>query len=89
MFVNMHPVNLEKSDQFVVSPDKHGISFLFKNYGSNDGLDFHTTCAPSISFTFQSDGQPSTPANIVIGSGSVRPTTNPFEVTRTSTGPTP
>ena len=82
-------MNLEKSDEFVVSPDKHGISFLFKNYGSNDGLDFHTTCAPSITFTFQSDGQPSPPANIVIGSGSVHPTTNPFQVTRTSTGPTP
>jgi hypothetical protein len=88
-FTKTHAVNLEKSDEFVVSPDKHGISFLFKNYGSNDGLDFHTTCAPSITFTFQSDGQTSPPGNIVIGSGSVRPATNPFQVIRNSTGPTP
>jgi hypothetical protein len=88
-FVKPHAVNLEKNDEFVVSPDKHGISFLFKNYGSNDGLDFYTACAPSITFTFQSDGQTSAPANIVIGSGSARPTTNPFQVTRTSTSPTP
>jgi len=88
-FTSPHPVNLEKGDSFVVSPDKHGISFLFKNYGSNDGLDFHTTCAPSITFTFQSDGQTSAPANIVIGGAGVHPTTNPFQVARTSTGPTP
>jgi hypothetical protein len=88
-FVSPHAVNLEKGDSFVVSSDKHGISFLFKNYGSNDGLDFHTTCAPSITFTFQSDGQTSSPANIVIGGAGVHPATNSFEVARTSTGPTP
>ena len=76
-FTQTHAVNLEKSDEFVVSPDKHGISFLFKNYGSNDGLDFHTTCAPSITFTFQSDGQPSPPANIVIGSAERAPHDQP------------
>ena len=88
-FVKPKPVNLEKGDSFVVSPDKHGISFLFKNYGSNDGLDFYTACAPSITFSFQSDGQTSIPGNIVIGAHNARPTTNPFQVDRTSTSPTP
>ena len=52
----MNAVHLEKSDLFKVSGDKHVITFLFKNYGGIDGLDFLTTCAPSIRFSFQSDG---------------------------------
>ena len=63
----MKPVRLEKNDTFSVSADKHVISFVFKNYGFIDGLNFYTRCAPSITFSFQSDGKPSPPHNIVIG----------------------
>ena len=40
-----------------VSPDHHTITFRFENYGAIDGLNFRTLCAPSIAFTFLSDGQ--------------------------------
>ena len=88
-FVNSHAVGLEKSDQFQVSSDKHTITFLFKNYGSIDGIDFHTTCAPAIDFAFQSDGATTPPSKVVIGKNAAHPSTDPFEITRTSTGPTP
>ena len=87
-FTGVRPVQLEKSDQFNVSGDKHVITFLFKNYGGLDGLDFYTHCAPSITFSYQSDGVTSPASKIVIGANSVHPPTNPFLVSRNSTGPT-
>ena len=81
-FTGVKPVHLEKNDVFSVSSDKHVISFAFKNYGFIDGLNFYTRCAPSITFSFQSDGKPSPPHNIVIGHNSTRPETNPFIVSR-------
>ena len=45
-FVNAKPVRLEKNDTFVVSADKHTVTFLFKNYGKIDGVNFmHALCA--------------------------------------------
>ncbi len=88
-FTDVTPVHLEKGDQFKVSGDKHVITFLFKNYGGLDGLDFFTHCAPSITFSYQSDGKTSPPNKIVIGHNGVNPPTDPFLVSRTSTGPTP
>ena len=57
-FAKVHAVHLEKSDSLQVSNGGHNITFLFKNYGHIDGVDFRTHCAPSISFAFQSDGKP-------------------------------
>ena len=88
-FTDVRPVELEKSDTFSVSSDKHDITFLFKNYGFIDGLDFYTHCAPSIEFSYQSDGTTSPPNKIVIGHNGVNPPTDPFLVSRTSTAPTP
>ena len=81
-FHNVHPVHLEQSDQFQVSSDLHNITFLFKNYGYIDGLDFHTHCAPSISFSFQSDGKTAPPQKIVIGHNGVHPPGDPFVISR-------
>lgn len=81
-FTGAKPVRLEKNDVFSVSSDKHVISFSFKNYGYIDGLNFYTRCAPSITFSFQSDGKPSPPHNVVIGRNSTRPQTNPFIIAR-------
>jgi len=81
-FVNASPVRLEKSDQFQVSSDKHSLTFLFKNYGGIDGVNFHTHCAPSITFAFQSDGTTTKPSHIVIGRNNHHPRNNPFTVTR-------
>ena len=83
-FANVKPVHLEKSDQFQVSSDGHSITFLFKNYGHIDGLNFHTRCAPSISLSFQSDGSESPPSKIVIGHTNAHPPTDPFVVSRVS-----
>jgi hypothetical protein len=81
-FVNASAVRLEKSDQFQVSSDKHSLTFLFKNYGGIDGVNFHTHCAPSITFAFQSDGKTTKPSHIVIGRNNHHPRNNPFTVTR-------
>jgi hypothetical protein len=81
-FTDVTPVHLEKNDTFSVSKDKHSITFLFKNYGFIDGLDFHTRCAPSITFAFQSDGKTTPPSHIVIGRDSVHPEHDPFTITR-------
>jgi hypothetical protein len=82
IFTGAKPVHLEKNDSFSVSSDKHVISFAFKNYGFIDGLNFYTRCAPSITFSFQSDGKPSPPHNVVIGRKSTRPQMNPFIISR-------
>ncbi len=81
-FTDVRAVKLEKNDQFQVSPDGHNITFLFNNYGGIDGLDFYTHCAPSITFSYQSDGRTSPPNNIVIGKHSSRPNNDPFTITR-------
>jgi len=80
--VDVKPVRLEKNDKFVVSADKHSVTFLFKNYGFIDGLDFRTACAPSLSFGFQSDGKTSPTSRIVIGKGATHPASNPFVINR-------
>jgi hypothetical protein len=87
-FTNVHPVHLEKNDVFQVSSDKHTIVFLFKNYGGIDGLNFFTHCAPSITFSYQSDGATSPASKIIIGKNSVRPPTDPFQIFRTAKAPT-
>jgi hypothetical protein len=81
-------VHLEKSDRLVVSADKHTVSFVFKNYGYIDGLNFYTKCAPSLSFGFQSDGKTSPVSRIVIGKDATHPTSNPFVISRALPPPT-
>ena len=80
--IGVKPVRLEKDDRFTVSPDKHTVTFFFKNYGCIDGLNFRTGCAPSMSFGFQSDGKTSPASRIVIGKGSTHPASNPFVINR-------
>jgi hypothetical protein len=81
-FANVSAVHLEKGDQFQVSADKHSLTFLFKNYGKIDGVNFHTHCAPSIQFAFQSDGKTTPTKRIVIGKHNRHPRNNPFTITR-------
>jgi len=81
-FKNVSAVHLEKSDQFQVSSDHHVITFLFKNYGFIDGVNFHTRCAPSINVAFQSDGATAPPSKIVIGHTGAHPSTDPFTISR-------
>jgi hypothetical protein len=83
-FGKASPVHLEKADSFTVSPDRHSLSFLFKNHGYIDGVNFTTRCAPSIKFAFQSDGKATPKSRIVIGKNSVHPKHNPFTINRTS-----
>jgi hypothetical protein len=81
-FVNAGAVRLEKGDQFQVSTDQHSLTFLFKNFGGIDGVNFHTHCAPAIQFAFQSDGNTTKPSHIVIGKHNRHPRNNPFTITR-------
>ena len=81
-FSSVSPVHLEKSDQFQVSSDHKVITFMFKNYGFIDGVNFHTRCASSISVAFQSDGVTAPPSKIVIGHTGAHPPTDPFTISR-------
>ena len=81
-FANVHAVHLERNDQLQVTGDHHVIDFLFRNYGAIDGVDFHTHCAPSISFSFQSDGSTAPPSRIVIGNNGANPSSDPFTILR-------
>ncbi len=88
LFTDVRPVKLEKSDTFAVSKDKHDITFLFKNYGYIDGLNFYTHCAPSIDFAFQSDGKTSPANKIIIGKDKTNPSSDPFMILRMNTSTT-
>jgi hypothetical protein len=83
-FGSAKPVRLEKADSFAVSADRHSLTFLFKNHGYIDGVDFRTRCAPSLTFAYQSDGKATPKARVVIGKHSVHPKHNPFTINRKS-----
>jgi hypothetical protein len=81
-FAGVSSVRLEGHDSRSVSPDHHTITFRFENHGGVDGLNFRTHCAPSIAFTFLSDGN-SLPSNqVTIGHAGTTPTANPFTIAR-------
>ena len=82
IFVRASAVRLEQGDVFEVSPDKHSITFLFKNYGGIDGVDFRPRCAPSVRFAFQTNGQATKTSRIVIGRNNHHPRNNPFTIHR-------
>jgi hypothetical protein len=81
-FVGVSSVRLVGHDSRNVSPDHHMITFRFENYGGIDGLNFRTRCAPSIAFTFVSDGNVLPASRVNIGHGSSNPTTDPFSIAR-------
>ena len=75
-------VRLEHNDHVKVGPGKHTIAFRFNNYGRTDGFDFHTSCAPSLTFLFLSNGHKVPTAKISVGRAGAHPGHNPFTVTR-------
>ncbi len=81
-FVGVSSVRLEGHDSRHVSPDHHRITFRFENYGGIDGLNFRTHCAPSIAFTFVSDGNVLPASSVTIGHGGSNPTSDPFSIVR-------
>ena len=81
-FFGVSSVRLEGHDWRHVSADHRTITFSFANHGAIDGLNFVTHCASSITFSFQSDGQPLPAASVTIGLGGTKPATDPFTVSR-------
>ena len=81
-FVGVSSVRLEGHDSRTVSADHHTIAFRFENHGAIDGLNFRTRCAPSISFTFVSDGNMLPTSKVTIGHGGVNPASDPFSIAR-------
>jgi hypothetical protein len=77
-------VGLERNDHVKVGADKHTIAFRFNNYGRIDGVDFTTTCAPSVQFGFLSNGHRVPPKKIAIGGDSHHPKHDPFVIRRTA-----
>ena len=58
------------------------ITFRFENYGGIDGLNFRTQCAPSIAFTFVTDGNILRADKVIIGHGGSNPASDPFSISR-------
>jgi len=81
-FVAVTSVRLEGRDVRRVSADRHTITFRFDNHGAIDGLNFRTVCAPSITFTFGSDGSGLPPVDVTIGRGATHPASDPFTIDR-------
>jgi hypothetical protein len=81
-FVGVSSVRLERDDWRHVSPDHHMITFRFVNYGGIDGLNFRTRCAPSIAFTFGTDGNVLPADKVIIGHGASNPASDPFSISR-------
>jgi hypothetical protein len=81
-FVGVSSVRLEGHDSRSVSPDHHTITFRFENHGAIDGLNFRTRCAPSIAFTFLSDGRSLASNKVTIGHAGTNPTADPFTIVR-------
>jgi len=85
LFVGVRPAWLETNDTFSVSPDRHTLTFTFKNHGGIDGLDFFTRCAPSITFGFQAGGATGSATRIIIGRDRSHPSNDPFVISRSTT----
>jgi hypothetical protein len=81
-FADVTAVKLEGNDHFEVGPNDHVVSFRFNNYGGVDGLDFHTHCAPRITFQLKADGQELETSHVFIGHDGSNPTSVPFVVER-------
>jgi len=81
-FAGVSSVRLEGHDSRTVSADHHTITFRFENHGAIDGLNFRTHCAPSISFSFTSDGNVLAASKVTIGRAGTNPATDPFTVSR-------
>jgi hypothetical protein len=58
------------------------VTFRFENHGAIDGLNFRTHCAPSIAFTFASDGSSMPAAKVTIGHAGTNPGSDPFTIAR-------
>ena len=83
-FFGVSSIRLEGHDWRHVSADHHTITFSFANHGAIDGLNFRTRCAPSITFSFLSDGQPLPAQSVTIGLGGTKAASDPFTVSRSS-----
>jgi len=81
-FIGVTSVRLEGNDWRSVSPDHHMITFRFENYGGIDGLNFRTHCAPSIAFTFVTDGNVLPANKVTIGRDGSNPASDPFSIAR-------
>ena len=81
--VGVRGVALERNDNFKVGPNGHLVTFRFQNYGHVDGLDFHTTCAPSITFSYSRAGHTLPSERVFVGDHKANPATDPFRITRT------
>jgi len=79
-FADADAVALERNDQLRVGPSAHVLSFRFVNYGHIDGVDFHTECAPRMTFSLEADGHQLGTERVLVGHSSTNPTSVPFTV---------
>ena len=81
-FVGVSSVRLEGHDSRAVSADHHTVTFRFENHGAIDGLNFRTRCAPSMTFSFTSDGTVLAATKVTIGHAGSNPAADPFTIGR-------
>jgi hypothetical protein len=81
--VDVQAIALEKNDSLNVGAGGHSVTFRFENYGHIDGLDFHTRCAPSITFGFARADHRLPADRVFVGDHKTNPARDPFRITRT------
>lgn len=77
-----HRVLDERGDKVWISRDHHTMAFRFANYGRLDGVDFHTRCAPQVTFGYTADGHRLPADRVYLGLTKRHPSTDPFTIKR-------
>ncbi|HEX7522520.1 MAG TPA: hypothetical protein VF441_10745 [Acidimicrobiia bacterium] len=74
----------EQADKAGVTGGGHALWFRFQNYGRMDGIDFRSTCAPSIHIELRGDGHNLPASRVFVGRNDTHPANVPFTIARTS-----
>ncbi|MBW8826192.1 MAG: hypothetical protein JF603_07575 [Acidobacteria bacterium] len=83
-----HAVKNEKNDKLRGGRDRRSFSFVFRNYGKIDGVDWRSPCASSMWLDLSRDGARMAVADIYLGAQGAHPDANPVYLTRPLTSPT-
>jgi hypothetical protein len=74
----------EKADKAGVTGGSHVLWFRFQNYGRIDGVDFRSTCAPSMHIESRGDGHNLPASRVFLGHNGTHPANVPFTIGRAS-----
>jgi hypothetical protein len=84
--MSIAPYKLEKGDVLRLSANHRTMVFVLSNYGYLDGVDFHTSCAPTLTVSHLNLGNKALPThNVYLGAHKAHPARIPFTLHRRAT----